>query len=293
MSGRINILGASAPVVFVLLWSSGFIGGKLGLPYADPLTFLAIRMALVVAILALIIWLSHAPWPRGRAWRDNAIAGLLIHGVYLGGVFIAIHLGLPAGIAALIVSLQPVLTSTLAGRWLGETVATVQWLGLALGLIGVYLVVHDKIGGDVSLAAIVAATVALAGITIGTLYQKQHNSAIDWRAGLFIQYAAAGLLFLCGALLFENRTVQWTGSFVFALSWLILVLSLGAVWLFYFLVRQSAATRVTSLFYLVPPTTAAMAYVLFGERLTVSAMVGFGVCVVGVFLVNWTRAVQT
>ncbi len=278
----------SAPGVFVLLWASGFIGAKLGLGYAEPLTFLALRMIIVVALLAVIIAATRPKWPHANGLMHSAATGLMVHGLYLGGVFIAIENGLSAGLVALIVSLQPVLTSTIANRWLGERVAARQWLGLALGLAGVYLVLQAKIAtGDATPLAWIAAAVALVGITIGTLYQKRFGGGIDWRPALCIQYAAAGLLFGLGALLFETRVVEWTPQFLFALAWLVLVLSLGAVWLLYFLIRRAAATRVVSLFYLTPPVTALLAWALFDERLAPLSLAGMAVCVAGVFLVNW------
>ena len=211
-----------------------------------------------------------------------------MHALYLGGVYISIAKGLPAALSALVVGLQPLLTSTIANRLLGERVAPRQWVGLVLGLSGVYLVVQDKatVGAATPLAWI-AAVVGLVAITIGTVYQKRFGSGIDWRPAMFIQYAAAGILFALAATAFETRTVRWTPEFLFALGWLVFVLSFGAIWLLYFLIRRAAATRVVSLFYLTPPVTALMAWSLFGERLAPLALVGMAVCVAGVFLVNW------
>jgi drug/metabolite transporter (DMT)-like permease len=276
-----------APAVFVLLWASGFIGAKLGLPFAEPMTFLTIRMSLVVGLLGLIALIMRPRWPTRIGAFHSAVVGLLVHGCYLGGVFVAIEHRLPAGLVALVVSLQPVLTATLANRLFGERVAPRQWLGLALGIVGVYLVVRGRTEGEGSLIAWIAAMVALVGITLGTLYQKRFGSGIDWRTGFFVQYAAAGLLFGLCALAFETRQVQWTGELMIALAWLVLVLSFGAIWLLYFLIEHRAATRVVSLFYLTPPFTALMAYALFGERLSLLALIGMAVCAAGVALVNW------
>jgi drug/metabolite transporter (DMT)-like permease len=190
-------------------------------------------------------------------------------------------------LAALIVALQPILTSTLANRWLGERVALHQWIGLGLGLAGVWLVVQEGTGGGGTLGAWIAIFIALIGITAGTLYQKRFAGGVDWRIGLLVQYAAAGALFLSAALVFETWAVQWTAQFVLALGWLVFGLSLGAIWLFYFMIRRSAAMRVTSLFYLTPPVTALMAWLLFDERLAPLALAGMAICVAGVFLVNW------
>jgi drug/metabolite transporter (DMT)-like permease len=278
----------AAPAVFVVLWASGFIGAKLGLGYAEPLTFLAWRMFAAVLLLGVIIALTRPKWPSANGLMHSAVTGLLVHGFYLGGVFIAIENGLSAGLVALVVSLQPVLTSTIANRWLGERVVARQWLGLALGLAGVYLILYEKTasGGATPLAWLAAAT-ALIGITTGTLYQKRLGGGMDWRPALCIQYSAAALLFLLGAAAFETRVVHWTPQFLFAVGYLVVVLSFGAVWLLYFLIRRSAATRVVSLFYLTPPLTALMAWLFFGERLAPLALVGMAVCVAGVFLVVW------
>jgi drug/metabolite transporter (DMT)-like permease len=277
----------AAPAVFVLFWASGFIGAKLGLPYAEPMTFLTIRMGLVVVLLGLIVLVTRPRWPAPADALHSAVVGLLVHGCYLGGVFIAIDRRLPAGFAALVVSLQPILTSTLANRLLGERVTPRQWLGLGLGVIGVYLVVHGRTEGEAPLIAWIAASVGIVGNTIGTLYQKRFGSGIDWRSGFFVQYAAAGLLFGLAALAFETRQVQWSGELVIALAWLVFVLSFGAIWLLYFLIKRQAATRVVSLFYLTPPFTALMAYALFDERLGLLALAGMAVCAAGVALVNW------
>ncbi len=283
----------AAPALFVVLWSSGFIGTKSGLPYAEPMTFLSLRMIAVVAVLVLVVLITRPPWPRRAAILHNVVAGFLMQALYLGGVFVAIYHGLPSGLAALVVALQPVLTSTLANRWLGEKVAPHQWLGLLLGLLGVSLVVQGKAaGGGTSAIGWIAIFVALIGITAGTLYQKRFAGGVDWRSGLLIQFGAAGVLFALAAYLFETRIVRWTPEFIFALSWLVFVLSLGAIWLLYFMIGHSAATRVVSLFYLTPPVTALMAWALFDERLGPVALLGMAISVAGVFLVNWRAPSQ-
>ena len=278
----------AAPGVFVVLWSSGFVGAKLGLAYAEPLTFLSLRMAGVLVALGVIIALTRPKWPNAAGVMHSALTGLMVHGLYLGGVFVAIEHGLSAGLAALIVSLQPVLTSTLANRWLGERVVARQWLGLVLGLVGVYLVLYERTAaGNATPLAWIAVTVALIGITVGTLYQKRFGGGMDWRPALGIQYATAGALFALGAFGFETRVVHWTPQFVLAMLYLVVVLSLGAVWLYYFMIRRAAATRVVSLFYLTPAVTALIAWAMFGERLAPLGLAGMAVCVAGVFLVNW------
>jgi drug/metabolite transporter (DMT)-like permease len=278
----------AAPGVFVVLWASGFIGGKLGLHYAEPLTFLTLRMFGAVLVLGVIMAFTRPKWPDRNGVMHSVLTGLMVHGLYIGGVFIAIEHGLSAGFASLVVGLQPVLTSTLANRWLGERVGPQQWLGLTLGLLGVYLVLRDSMAlGGAGWFAWTSAVVGLVGITLGTLYQKRFGGGIDWRPAMCIQYAAAGVAFAAGAAAFETRIVHWTPAFLFALCWLVFVLSFGAVWLLFWLIRRAAATRVASLFYLTPPITALMAWALFDETLAPLALVGMAVCVVGVFLVNW------
>ena len=277
----------AAPAIFVVLWASGFVGAKLGLPYAEPMTFLAIRMGAVVILIGAISLATRPVWPSRMGVIHSIVTGLFVHGCYLGGVFFSIDHKLPAGLSALVVSLQPVLTSTLANRLLGERVMLRQWLGLALGIMGVYLVVHGRTEGEAPLIAWFGATVALVGMTIGTLYQKRFGGGIDWRAGFVIQYAAAAALFTGLAFAFETMQVRWTGEFLIAVAWLVLGLSFGAVWLLYFLIRRQAATRVVSLFYLTPPFTALMAWAMFGETLSGLAIAGMAVCAAGVGLVNW------
>jgi len=281
-----NMFVMAMPGVFVLLWSTGFIGAKLGLPYAEPFTFLFLRFAVLTALLVVIALAFRAPWP--NSWGAVArigVVGLLVHGVYLSGVFSAIHAGLSAGVAALIVGLQPLLTAVGAGAFLGEKVKPRQWLGLVLGLVGVVLVLGDKLNIDGgSLDGIAFAVAALFGITAGTLYQKRHGDAMDLRSGSAIQYAVAGVPMLVLAWMFESGEVQWSGELIFALAWLVLVLSLGAISLLYILIRRGAASKVASLFYLTPPVVAVFAWILFDETLVPMAMVGMGVVVVGVAL---------
>jgi drug/metabolite transporter (DMT)-like permease len=283
----------SAPLIFVFLWSTGFIGAKYGLPYIEPLTFLSVRMVFVVLLHILMVWYSGARLPDAREAGHSVVAGLFVHGLYLAGVFTAISQGVPAGVSALIPGLQPILTSTIAGRWLGEKVSGLQWLGLALGLVGVALVLHDRtiIGAGTPLGW-AGSFISLLGITLGTLYQKRFCGGIDWRSGNLVQYAAACLFFAVGAFAFETRIIHWSGELVFAIAWLVLVLSLGAVGLMYWLIRRSAATGFASLFYLVPVVTALMAYLLFGEKLDALSIAGMVVVAVGVYLVNRATATR-
>jgi len=288
-----NLTIIAAPGLFVILWASGFIGAKLGLPYAEPLTFLFLRMFGAVLLLGAITFYARPKWPKRTGILDSCAIGVFMHALYLGGVYISIANGLPAALSALIVGLQPLLTSTIANRLLGERVVARQWGGLLIGIVGVYLVVQDKAttGAATSLAWL-ASLVALLSITFGTIYQKRFGSGIDWRPGMLIQYGAAGILFALGAMAFETRIVHWTPEFLFALCWLVILLSFGAIWLLYFLISRAAATRVVSLFYLTPPVTALMAWALFNQRLAVGALVGMVFCAVGVFLVNWQTAAR-
>jgi drug/metabolite transporter (DMT)-like permease len=287
MNRDLNTLAArAAPAIFVVLWSTGFVATKYVVHNADPLTYLAIRMALVVVLMAAIVVVARPKWPDRIGIAHSAVAGILVHGFYLGGTAIAIAHSIPAGLSALIPGLQPILTSTIANRWLGERVTPMQWAGLLLGLAGVVLILHDRpVSGEAGWGWL-ASGVSLVSITLGTLYQRRYCNAIDWRAGNLVQYIAVTIFFAIGAWLFENNMVHWTAEFVLALSWLVVVLSIGSIGLLYWLIRRSAATSVASLFYLVPAVTALMAYVLFDERLDAIAMVGMTACAAAVFLVN-------
>lgn len=282
-----NSLQRAFPPLFVLLWSTGFIGAKLGLPYAEPATFLALRFVLVLALLLPICWLFRARWPAPRDVVQMGIAGVLLQAGYLGGVFGSLHLGMPAGVSALVTGLQPVFTAVVGGLVLGERTGPRQWAGLGLGLVGVLLVVGDRIAVErLSPGAVMLSVLALASITLGTVWQKRHGAAVDLRTGAAIQFAAATLVMVPLAFALETREVRWTGEFVFALAWLVLVLSLGAIFLLLFLIRQGAASRVASLFYLVPPTTALIAWPLFGETYTLAAAAGMGLGMLAVWLVT-------
>ncbi len=281
-----NLAARVAPAVFVVLWSTGFIGTKYVLHNAEPLTYLAIRMALVVVLMAIIAAIARPQWPDRGGIAHSVVAGILVHGFYLGGTAIAIAHSIPAGLSALIPGLQPILTSTLANRWLGERVTPLQWAGLVLGLAGVVLILHNRpMGGEAGWGWF-ASGVSLVSITLGTLYQKRYCSRIDWRAGNLVQYVAVTIFFSVAAWLFENNVVHWTSEFVLSVLWLAVVLSIGSIGLLYWLIRRSAATSVASLFYLVPAVTAVMAYVLFDERLDAVAIVGMVACAAAVFLVN-------
>ena len=283
------------PTVFVLIWSTGFIVAKFGLPYAPPLTFLAMRYALSIACFLLWIALARAAWPRGgRQWLHLAFTGVLMHAGYLGGVWVAVKHGMGSGLAALIVGLQPVLTAL----WVSGTHATGgtpqiegrvtprQWAGLVLGLGGLLLVVARKFGtgSEVTALTLGSAVLALFSITAGTLYQKRFVQFADVRTANVIQLTAA-LLVTLPLLLFEHEAVVWNPDFLGAMAWSVLVLTLGGSSLLYLLIQRGAATAVTSLLYLVPPTTALMAWALFGEPITTFTLAGTALTALGVSLV--------
>jgi drug/metabolite transporter (DMT)-like permease len=273
------------PGIFVILWSSGFIGAKLGLPYAEPLTFLLWRYAIVtVLFLALVLW-QKAPWPATvRETLHIAVAGVLVNAVYIGCVFSSIAHGLPAGIASLIVGLQPLFTAVLASRLLGEKVYGRQWVGFALGMIGLILVLGNKVsfaGGTIT--GVLLAVIALVGITVGTLYQKRYCGGMNVWSGGVIQFASCTVVMAVSAPLLETMKVTCSGGFIVAML-LMLSISLCGVTLLNIIIRRGEVARIASLFFLVPPTTTVLAFLFFGERLGGSALFGMAVSVTGVAL---------
>ncbi len=283
-------LARLAPALFVLLWSTGFIGAKWGLPYAEPATFLMVRFAIVSAMLGVAVLALRVPMPpRGVDYLHLAVTGTLVHGVYLGGVFAAIGVGVNAGVAALIVGLQPLLTAIVVGPLLGERIRAGQWAGFVAGAVGVYLVVRHRFsleGQD--LLGLGLCVAALGGITLGTVYQKRYCTSIDLRSGSLVQFVAATLFVALFAFALETRQIDWHPQFIFAMAWLCIVLSLGAISLLLWLIRRGAASHIASLFYLVPPLVALEAWLLFGETLDAAAMLGMGLCAIGVWLVLYT-----
>lgn len=286
------------PAVFVLIWSTGFIVAKFGLPYAPPLTFLVLRYTFSIVCFLAWIGLSGARWPRGRVqWQHLALTGVLMHAGYLGGVWVAVKSGMGSGLAALIVGLQPVITA-LWLSWAGSstrsgsgdappvTVTLRQWTGLALGLGGLLLVVARKFGSGSEVTALTlgCTLIALLSITAGTLYQKRFVQPTDVRTANAVQLMAALLVTLPLSLL-ETEAIVWNAEFMGAMAWSVLALTLGGSSLLYLLIQRGAATAVTSLLYLVPPTTAAMAWLLFGEAITLATVVGTALTAVGVSLV--------
>jgi len=276
------------PAIFVVLWASGFIAGKMGLPYARPFTMLVIRCASVTLIMLAVSLATRARWP--ATWTQTfhvAVVGVLLQSVYLGGCYVAMERGIPAGVTALIVGLQPILTATVVGPVLGERVSWRQWLGLVIGFAGVTLVLWDKLHFDnVPLMGVFYALIGLVGISAATIYQKRFCGAVDLRSSAVIQYGAATLFLLPMMGLLGSGTVQWTGTFIASIAWLILVLSIGTFTLLLWLIRRGAASKVASLFYLTPPMAALFGYFAFGETLGAPALAGMALAAIGVALVN-------
>ena len=283
-STSVNRLLPLFPTIFVLLWSTGFIGARYAMPHAEPFTFLSMRYALALAILGVVILATSSPFPGWRPAGHAMIAGSLIHGVYLGGVFFAVRHGLNAGVAALIVGLQPALTTILAAGFLGERVKLRHLFGLALGLVGVALVILPKLqaGGEYRFLTLAPVFVSALAISVGTVWQKRFVGGVDLRIGTAFQYLGAFVPTLVLALLSETMVVDWTGELVFALIWLVFILSIGAVFLMLFLIREGAVSSVASLMYLVPGVTAVEAFLLFGETLSPVQLVGLVLAGVGV-----------
>lgn len=282
------------PLLFVILWSTGFIGAKFGLPHADALAFLSVRYILVIVLMTGLALLMKAPWPKGwRLWMHLGIAGLLLQAGYLGGVFIAIDHGLPAGITSLIVGMQPLLTAMLAGWLLHETVTSKQWLGIVLGLIGVVLVISGRADmislGKIDPMQLIPVVFALFSITLGTLYQKKFCPQFDLRTGAVVQFIPTLIITALLVPVLGSWQINWTGEFIFALGWLVLILSLGAISLLSLLIRQSGAVSVSSLFYLTPAVTALMAWALFNEQLSIIQLIGMMIAISGVWLARKTH----
>ena len=274
------------PWLFVLIWSTGFIVARYGMPNSPPFTFLLWRY--IFSIVCFVLWVkwAHVPWPQGRGqWWHLAVTGVLMHAGYLGGVWAAVKVGMGAGLTALIVGLQPVITAIwLSAR--GGHVTRRQWQGLALGFVGLAMVVSRKLEGGIEVTpwSLTMITMALASITTGTLYQKRFVQPCDVRSANAVQLMAAYLVTLPLALM-ESEPALWNAEMTWAMVWAVLVLTLGGSSLFYILIQRGAAASVTSLLYLVPPTTAVMAWTLFNEPITLVTLAGIVVTAVGVSLV--------
>ncbi len=276
------------PALFVVLWSTGFIGARLGMPHAEPMSFLSVRFVLVIFLLLVMVLLARAPWPGLRVGLHSMVVGFLLHGIYLGAVFWAIDRGLPAGISAMIVGLQPLAVAVFAGFILGEVISRRHWLGLGTGVLGLVLVIAPKIEfgavgiTPINVLVLIGATLAS---TFGTIYQKKFAANVPLRTGTIWQFAGALIPVLIYALLFESFEFDWTGELIFAFGWLVIVLSIISIFLLMILIREGSVSKVSSLFYLVPASTAIIAYFLFGETLNWIQLVGMVLCALGVRMV--------
>jgi len=277
---------ASIAALFIFFWASGFVAAKYGLPYAEPFTLMAARFVVGAAILVPACFVLKATWP--KTLRDTThilIAGFGVQTVYLIGVYYGIWFGISTGVTALVVGLQPLLTGVLAGFVLKEKVTPRNWVGLVLGFIGLGLVVWDRVLAPTdALWGLAMLIMGLAGITLGTLYQKKYCGPFDVRAGVALQNVMSCIVMLVLAVIFESMIIDWTGEFVFAVLWSAIGLSVFAICLYYWLVQRGAAARITSLIYLSPPTTAVMGWAMFGEILSWQAIAGMAVAMTGVAL---------
>lgn len=289
MNTRLHrIFNQAIPLLFVFLWSTGFIGAKYALPFIEPFYLLFIRMLWTIAVFLLLCAILRVQWPTWRQAGHQMVTGLLLHGLYLGGVFAAIKWGMPAGISAIVVGIQPLLTALVGWRLLGENLLARQWLGFALGLVGVTLVIlSTREYGDIPLTwpAWVAIITALFAISIGTIYQKRFGGGVNLVAGSLWQYISTALLMGVLAYSFETRLVIWDIQLMLALAWLVLGLSVTAILLLMYMIREGEAAKVASYFYLVPAATSIEAWLLFNESLPLIAVAAIGLTIAGVYLV--------
>ena len=279
-------LASFAPILFVVLWSTGFVGAKYGLPYADPFIFLSVRVLIAALLLFAIAALLKSPIAIGKsAISRSALIGFFLHACYLGGVFFAISKGLPAGVAAVVTSVQPVLVSLLAVRVLGETLKRKQIVGLLLGFGGVITVLAPSFKEDNPISGVVAILVALLGSTTATLLQKKIGADVPLISGTAYQYLASGLVLGVAAIATGGTRIQWSQEFIITFVWLLAALSVGAILLLLWLLNTGSAASVSSLLYLVPPATALEAFFLFGEKVNTQGLLGIGITALGVWLV--------
>jgi drug/metabolite transporter (DMT)-like permease len=275
------------PAIFVVLWATGFIGARYAMPWAEPFTFLATRFVLAALILGIaMLARGRMRLPPGQALHSAGV-GILMQGVYLGGVFWAVHHGMPAGLAGLIAGLQPLITAIMAGAVLGERILPRHWAGLVAGFVGVVVVFWPKLGaaaGGVGAATLLACLAAVLAISAGTIWQKRFVRGGDLVAAAFWQYVGGAALMALAAFAFETRQIVVNGELVFALAWLVLVLSIGAIFLLMVMIRDGETSKVASLFYLVPAVTALIAWFLFGEQLSPVQLVGMAIATAGVGL---------
>lgn len=277
------------PLIFVFLWSTGFIGAKYALPYIEPFYLLFIRMLFTIAVFGLLAVVLKVEWPSMQQAGHQMVTGALVHGTYLGGVFAAIKMDMPAGLTAIVVGVQPVLTALLSWRLFGESLRRIQWIGLVLGLVGVCAVLLSTKGQSdvvVQMPALLAVVVALVAISIGTLYQKRFGGGVNLLAGSLWQYVSTAIMMMVLAWSFETRDVIWNPQLILALVWLVLGLSVAAILLLMYMIREGEAAKVASYFYLVPPVAAVEAWLLFDESLPTIAVGAILITVLGVYLVN-------
>lgn len=289
MMRHLDVVGIVASIVFVILWSTGFVGAKATMGHAEPYWLLFLRFVASAALLSLVVLALGRPWPKSlRAVLHLSVAGLLIHAIYLGGVFTAIKTGLQANATSIIVSVQPLLTAFVAVPVLGERLSARKLAGLVLGALGVLLTVSGNLAAGLGTpVSLIFAFAALAGISCGTIYQKRFCSDLPMLSGLVVQFIAAALVCLALALVFEERRVEWTFELIFGFVWLVLVLSCAAVLLLYFLIKRGAATNVASLFFLVPGSASLFAWLLYGESFGAGTIGGLVLVSLAVLLVNW------
>jgi drug/metabolite transporter (DMT)-like permease len=284
-----QLLLVGAPSLFVVLWSTGYISARLGLPYAEAGTFLMMRFALAAIFMVALVVASRAPLPTSfREWAHCAVVGALVHGLYLYGGFASIQEGLTPTTIAVVVGMQPVITAVLIGPILGEAVNIRQWGGFFLGTVGVVLVIvanFASIGFGSGAPAVFLSLLCVMSISVGTLYQKRFCASVDLRSGTMIQLIMAALMMWGISSWLETGHVEWTGTFVFALMWSVLVLSVGAYTLLWWLVRRKAATNVVSLFFLMPPVTAVFDWLLFEQKVSLITLMGIAIAVAGIAIV--------
>ena len=284
-----QLLLVGAPSLFVVLWSTGYISARLGLPYAEAGTFLMMRFALAAIVMVALVVVSRAPLPASfREWAHCAVVGALVHGLYLYGGFASIQEGLTPTTIAVVVGMQPVITAVLIGPILGEAVNIRQWGGFFLGTVGVVLVIvanFASIGFGSGAPAVFLSLLCVLSISVGTLYQKRFCASVDLRSGTMIQLIMAAVMMWGISSWFETGHVEWTGTFVFALMWSVLVLSVGAYTLLWWLVRRKTATNVVSLFFLMPPVTAVFDWLLFDQRVSLITLMGIAIAVAGIAIV--------
>lgn len=280
---------AILPGVFVVFWATGFIAGKLGMPHAGPFTFLSLRFAFVIAILTALALVMRAPWPKRETLWSIAVGGLFVHAGYLGMTFAAISAGVEAGVSAMMAGLQPVLTAMVAAPFLGERVTARQWAGLFLGLVGVAMVLQNKLSlGLGTPLGMFFAFMSAVSMTAGTLWQKKFGAQMDLRTGSVVQFAASLAVTAPVAYFLEGFRHEWAPNFIIAMAWLVVVLSIGTIFVLFTVIRRGAISKVSSLFFLVPPTTALMAWLLFNETLGPLSFAGMLLIAVAVFMVTWS-----